>query len=206
MKTKTPLEKARTTFTWIFGILIAFLLFFTEPVPMIDKPLFEGLFMLCACSCAAIGALGRAWASLFISGKKDQKLIQVGPYANCRNPLYFYSFVGSLGVGLGSETFTIPTVIIVMFIIYYKLVIKAEEKRLEELFGEEYRSYKAKTPCFFPKYCGVDTRIDDHYDVNPRIFRRRLFDCSWFVIFIGILELSEALNELYWLPSLFKIY
>ncbi|MGN1199422.1 MAG: hypothetical protein ACI4SW_02125, partial [Thermoguttaceae bacterium] len=67
MKNKTSVEKARTTFTWIFGILIAFLLFFTEPVPMIDKPLFEGLFMLGGCTCAVIGALGRAWASLFIS-------------------------------------------------------------------------------------------------------------------------------------------
>lgn len=206
MKTKTPLEKARTSFTWIFGVLISFLLFFTEPAPIIDKPLFDGLFMLGACTCAVVGALGRAWASLFISGKKDQKLIQVGPYANCRNPLYFYSFIGSLGVGLGSETLTIPAVIIIMFVIYYKLVIKDEEKRLEELFGEEYRSYKASTPCFFPKLRSVSSKIDDHYDVNPRIFHRRLFDCAWFVIFIGILELSEAMNELNWLPSLFKIY
>ena len=204
MKNKTSVEKARTTFTWIFGILIAFLLFFTEPVPMIDKPLFEGLFMLGGCTCAVIGALGRAWASLFISGKKDQTLIHVGPYANCRNPLYFFSFIGSLG--LGSETITIPTVIVIMFVIYYKLVIKDEEKRLEELFGEEYRSYKAKTPCFFPKFNGATSKLDDHYDVNPRIFYRRLFDCAWFVIFIGILELSEAMNELNWLPSLFKIY
>ena len=206
MKNKTSVEKARTTFTWIFGILIAFLLFFTEPVPMIDKPLFEGLFMLGGCTCAVIGALGRAWASLFISGKKDQTLIHVGPYANCRNPLYFFSFIGSLGVGLGSETITIPTVIVIMFVIYYKLVIKDEKKRLEELFGEEYRSYKAKTPCFFPKFNGATSKLDDHYDVNPRIFYRRLFDCAWFVIFIGILEFSEAMNELNWLPSLFKIY
>ena len=206
MKNKTSVEKARTTFTWIFGILIAFLLFFTEPVPMIDKPLFEGLFMLGGCTCAVIGALGRAWASLFISGKKDQTLIHVGPYANCRNPLYFFSFIGSLAVGLGSETLTIPTVIVIMFVIYYKLVIKDEEKRLEELFGEEYRSYKAKTPCFFPKFNGATSKLADHYDVNPRIFYRRLFDCAWFVIFIGILEFSEAMNELNWLPSLFKIY
>ena len=206
MKNKTSVEKARTTFTWIFGILIAFLLFFTEPVPMIDKPLFEGLFMLGGCTCAVIGALGRAWASLFISGKKDQTLIHVGPYANSRNPLYFFSFIGSLGVGLGSETITIPTVIVILFVIYYKLVIKDEEKRLEELFGEEYRSYKAKTPCFFPKFNGATSKLDDHYDVNPRIFYRRLFDCAWFVIFIGILEFSEAMNELNWLPSLFKIY
>jgi protein-S-isoprenylcysteine O-methyltransferase Ste14 len=43
---------------------------------------------------AAMIASHRLWCSLYISGYKNSQLITSGPYSLCRNPLYFFSFVG----------------------------------------------------------------------------------------------------------------
>jgi hypothetical protein len=47
----------------------------------------------------AIGSLGRMWCSLYIAGYKDQVLLTQGPDSMTRNPLYFFSTFGALGVG-----------------------------------------------------------------------------------------------------------
>lgn len=47
----------------------------------------------------AICILGRCWCTLYIGGRKGETLVSVGPYSLCRNPLYFFSFVGAAGVG-----------------------------------------------------------------------------------------------------------
>ena len=60
---------------------------------------------------AAIGAIGRLWCSVYISGYKTNRLITSGPYAMCRNPLYFFSLIGVVGVALVTETLIIPAVL-----------------------------------------------------------------------------------------------
>jgi len=55
---------------------------------------------------------------------QKRKLLTV---AMCRNPLYFFSLLGALGVGLTTETLLIPFVILIAFVGYYPNVIKSEE-------------------------------------------------------------------------------
>lgn len=44
--------------------------------------------------------VGRLWCILYIGARKNEELVTVGPYSLCRNPLYFFSTVGAVGIGL----------------------------------------------------------------------------------------------------------
>ena len=45
-----------------------------------------------------VGAMGRIWYSIYISGYKNNKLVMEGPYSLCRNPLYLFSYLGGVGI------------------------------------------------------------------------------------------------------------
>lgn len=45
-----------------------------------------------------VGAMGRIWCSIYISGYKNNKLVMEGPYSLCRNPLYLFSYLGGVGI------------------------------------------------------------------------------------------------------------
>ena len=189
----------------IFFCLFTFVLFLgSESQSEKQQPLIAGLLFLLGILFVGVTSLGRVWCSLYIAGHKTTALVTEGPYSLTRNPLYFFSFVGSVGVGLCTETFLLPTLLIIGFALYYPDVIQKEEKILLELHHETYRQYIARTPRFFPdlKYFSEP----DTYLVNPKIFRHHLADALMFVWAVGLLEVIEQMHELGWLPVLFSIY
>jgi len=135
---------------------------------------------------------GRLWCSVYISGYKSAELITTGPYSICRNPLYFFSFLGFLGVGLATETLTLALVLGCAFLIGYRAVIDREERELSFLFGAKYQAYCASTPRFFPALSKFEEPVT--HVVNPALFRRTMGDVVWFVWLIGIIEFVEALH------------
>jgi len=141
----------------------------------------------------AIASLGRMWCSLYIGGYKNNELITQGPYSICRNPLYFFSMLGLLGIGFCTETFTFPAVFIVLFMLYYPFVIKGEESRLRQLFGHDFDKYAKRVPSFFPRFSTFDE--PENYNVNPVIYRKHMFSALWFIWIIAILELIEGIRE-----------
>ncbi len=152
----------------------------------------------------AIASLGRMWCSLYIAGYKDEKLIMYGPYSLCRNPLYFFSMLGAVGVGLATETITFPIILLLLFSIYYPFVIKAEERRLSHTFGISFEEYKSKTRSFFPSL--VHFEEPTQYSVNPKVYRRHIFSALWFIWIIGILEAIEGLKEIGILDCWWQLY
>jgi hypothetical protein len=46
----------------------------------------------------------------------------------------------------------------------------------------------------------------NQYVVEPKIFRKHIFDALWFIWLLGILELIEELHELSILPILIRLY
>jgi protein-S-isoprenylcysteine O-methyltransferase Ste14 len=151
-----------------------------------------------------IASLGRVWSCAYIAGYKTDHLVTQGPYSMCRNPLYFFSLLGALGVGLASETLLIPLVILVGFVGYYPLVIKREEAELLRLHKSEFEIYQKQVPKFFPKVSLL--KEPEEYILKPMVFKRHLFNALWFIWLIGILEFIEGLHTLNVFPTIFKIF
>ena len=141
-----------------------------------------------------VATVGRLWCSLYISGRKDDELISVGPYSITRNPLYFFSFLGFAGVGLATETLTLAAAMVTFFAIVYPVIIRREERFLKERFGRTYVDYCARVPRFFPnpsRYSEPDAWV-----VDSRRFRRTMVVVVWFVWLVALIELVEAVHEL----------
>lgn len=75
-----------------------------------------------------------------------------GMYSVVRNPLYLGNFVIWLGLALMLQLPWLTGMIILIFWLYYERIIFAEEKFLEEKFGEQFAAWAEKTPVFFPRW------------------------------------------------------
>jgi protein-S-isoprenylcysteine O-methyltransferase Ste14 len=124
--------------TWIYCAIIIVLVIFSRPTLGVGLRLAiftVGLILV------SIASVGRLWCMLYISGYKTKKLIVEGPYSLCRNPLYFFSFLGVAGLGLTTESLLYTTVLIVPFFVLYPWVIRHEEAKLLARHPDEYPSY-----------------------------------------------------------------
>lgn len=101
------------------------------------------------------------------------RLVTEGIYSRMRHPLYLsntgiaYSFIV---LHLGFTLYAIPFVV---FLVLFEVALsKMEDHYLEKCFGEQWKSWAAKTHGFFPslKRIPVDTGAEDSLP-----FRRRSF-------------------------------
>jgi len=81
---------------------------------------------------------------------RTKKLVIIGPYKYCRNPMVFGAFCTYFSIGLFMLSVTcilILTVFLLLAVYYLKYT---EEKRLLHDFGDEYIQYKSQVPMIFP--------------------------------------------------------
>lgn len=136
--------KKRTTFGWLFYLIVAFF----------GKGNFYQI--LIGFFITFTGEFFRTFASGII--KKNQEVAKDGPYRWCRHPLYFGSFLISLGL-LISAYHIIPLVyLLIFFPLFYIPTIRKEEEFLKEKFKEEYKEYKKSTPAFLPSFKKTNTK------------------------------------------------
>jgi protein-S-isoprenylcysteine O-methyltransferase Ste14 len=199
---KTYFERLRISLTWCFGLFIAILAIFGGN--RLQAPLLGTVLLTLGGILAAVGAFGRMWCSLYIAGYKNKTLVTVGPYSLCRNPLYFFSFIGALGIGLSTGSFTIPLIIVCGFAVYYPLVVSDEEARMALLHGEYFHHYRQRTPAFFPRFSAFSEPAE--YTVQPIIFRKDIGDSVWFIWIVCLLQLISTLRDLAFIPTFFTLY
>lgn len=199
---RTVFERLRISTTWLYTLCIVGLAIFGEGY--YQSVFFGKVLFTLGCSLAAIGAFGRLWCSLYISGYKNNTLISEGPYSLCRNPLYFFSFIGALGIGLSTASLTVPVMVIAGFSIYYPLVVRGEEARLAAIHGDRFHLYRQSTSAFLPKFSTF--REPGEYMVRPKIFRKDIGDAIWFILAVCLLQLIAALRASAYIPTLFTLY
>jgi protein-S-isoprenylcysteine O-methyltransferase Ste14 len=164
----------------------------------------EEIMVFVGLSLVSIAACGRLWCMLYMAGNKTRKLVTEGPYSLCRNPLYLFSLLGAIGMGLGSSTFTVPLVFIAAFSLYYPFTVKSEEARLLLIHGEDYRSYCSKTPRYIPSL--KNFQEPEQYTLDPRVFRKHVGNAILWVFLFGFWEIFEFLRLEKWIPTLFNLW
>ncbi len=78
------------------------------------------------------------------------KLLTEGIYGKIRHPRYVEVWLGLLAIALFTNYMAVYILVAVFVPLTYGVVL-LEERELRERFGEEYESYCAKVPRFFPK-------------------------------------------------------
>ncbi len=75
--------------------------------------------------------------------KDPSALITSGLYKRSRNPTYIALMVLCVGIGVLLSNFWVIVFLVPAGIVIDRYVIPEEERRLEQVFGEEYQTYKS---------------------------------------------------------------
>jgi protein-S-isoprenylcysteine O-methyltransferase Ste14 len=149
----------------------------------------------------AAGALGRIWCSAFIAGYKDEQLVTGGPYSLCRNPLYAWSMLAGIGIGLASGSVTLLAATVVVLAVLHLRAIRDEERALLERYGEAFRRYCAQVPRFLPRRWRAE--VPSNANVNFGVFRKSFLDAgSLFVLFAAISTCDVLRRTFHWPAAL----
>jgi len=186
-------QKKRILTIKFLSVLLLILMLTTQGHPNIYMDILGFLLIVAA-------GLGRVWAASYIAGFKKGKVVQDGPYSIMRNPLYFFSFLGFAGIGLVFGSVVLAVLFVGVFLVTHLPIIRYEEGQLLELFGEEYATYKAKTPRFFPKpsLFHSPTMIDFY----PKKFAKTLRESALLIASYGLIKFIVWLHENNILPNL----
>ncbi|MFP4560480.1 MAG: methyltransferase family protein [Thiohalorhabdus sp.] len=138
------------------------------------------------------GIFGRLLSTLFIGGRKNKELVREGPYGITRNPLYFFSFLATLGLGLATANPILLVLLVAAFGLYYPGVLASEEEKLAQKHPEAFRRYREEVPRFWPRI-GRGWKEPEWVETSPRFFRMALADASAFVVaYIALRAIAEA--------------
>ncbi len=177
--TNTALLKDRQKHSRIFALVLILLLIVSKPlIPFGSFP--HALLVWGGYALIIVGTFGRVFCSAFIGGRKNDVVVKAGPFSVVRNPLYVFSFIATVGIGMQSGILIIMIVLISAFMLYYPNVVAKEEAFLENKFGEEYRKYKNEVPRWVPNF--NLWQEPEVVEVKPVFIRRTILDASIFFL------------------------
>ncbi len=150
-----------------------------------------------------ISIIGRGWCSLYIGGRKTAEIVDRGPYSVSRNPLYLFSFVGALGMGLQTGSVVIAGLFVAIAIGVFYATVKREEAWLGTAFGEAYAAYRRRTPRFWPRFSvwqDVET-----LEIRPDRFLMTLADGSALLLAVPLFTAVSWLQSTGWVNAVVSL-
>ena len=94
--------------------------------------------------------LGLNWSPT-LEIREKHELITRGIYGVIRHPMYASQWVLAIAQPLLLQNWLVGFANLIIFIPFYFLRVQAEEKMMQDSFGDEYRNYMKKTGAVFPK-------------------------------------------------------
>ncbi len=153
------LEPATRTFLWRSRAWIALLVLIPATAvaifaaPRTDLSRSEELgWMVAGWLLFCLGAAFRWWGAIYISGRKDNRVVSHGPYSIVRHPLYFGTFLITLSAACFLASWLMVLAVAVAALVYLGVTLSREERRLLEIHGEAYRRYMQRVPRFWPNW------------------------------------------------------
>ncbi len=150
-----------------------------------------------------LAVLGRLWVSAFIAGHKDEKLVQVGPFAACRHPLYLFSMIGALGIGLATARLGLALGLPLIMAVILVWTARQEDRDLAQRYGQRWLDYAAAVPAFLPR-----ASLLNHPNtvlLHPGIYRKAYFDAAAFLGLWLLIMVTGNLRQLGTWPTLFTL-
>ncbi|HEY7743030.1 MAG TPA: isoprenylcysteine carboxylmethyltransferase family protein [Burkholderiales bacterium] len=185
-------SRVAVALVFVYAVLI--------PSPaLLSQPVLEFLELL-GFILLSVAALGRLWCLSYISGYKNEVLLTEGPYSVMRNPLYLFNFIGGIGLGLAVENPLLAALLVLGFLAFYPGVVRREEARLAQQFGETYARYCEATPRWIPRWSNFHE--PETWTIFPRRFRAGLLSTMWFLWVFLLWEVFEELRLLEWFRGL----
>jgi protein-S-isoprenylcysteine O-methyltransferase Ste14 len=115
-------------------------------------------FVIAACGLAirvvVSGTVPEGTSGRNTERQRADELNTTGVYALVRHPLYLGNFLVGLGIALQPRVWYVPVIFVLGFALYYERVIMAEERFLEQRFGDTFLTWAAAVPMFLPKVNG----------------------------------------------------
>ncbi len=182
--------RRRFQLAWIFAF---FLVFSASQYPSIPG------ILLCFA-----GATLRFLASGYL--RKEAKLAVGGPYAYTRNPLYLGTFLMALGATLSVGAYVLTVIMAIVFFFNYHYVIRHEEAKLPNYFGNAYLEYCNLVPRFLPRWMPPPRSELEKINSAPEVYRfsmslahqNRAFEAylSFFALILGMALLVLVKSKL----------
>lgn len=193
--------KFRKMLSFIAGVGLFVVLLFVEPV--LVGTVVHTIMGYIGVLLVGVAMAGRAYSSVYISGYKTEKLIMQGPYSITRNPLYFFSLLGYVGIMMAFGSIIVLIAVTAAFLAYYIPLMREEEQRLTNHFGNDFIDYKNRVPLLFPKNMKIESPED--YNVRTPSLLPNIFDTVWFLVVYVLLAAAAELHNLGVLPAVMRI-
>jgi protein-S-isoprenylcysteine O-methyltransferase Ste14 len=158
--TKRTIKRRGFTFRVVFAVLVVSLLLRGHAnVKRIHNHLWAptsllgwlGVALMIAGASFAVWArftIGTNWSG-DVTLKADHELIQRGPYALARHPIYTGLFTMLLGTALAFGQYE-TAVIFVVAVIVFTIKMRAEERLMSEAFPDQYPEYRRRVKAIIP--------------------------------------------------------
>jgi protein-S-isoprenylcysteine O-methyltransferase Ste14 len=119
-----------------------------------------------------IAALGQGWR-IYAAGViyKNKRLATTGAYSLVRHPLYLGNFLILAGFTLACAHWVVVAVVAFFLLFYYPAAIRYEDRKLQDLFAEEWQAWGTQTPAMFPTRLKWRANQEAEWDARQSLIR-----------------------------------
>lgn len=192
-------KRLKITFVMVFPLVLLFIAF---PALFLrrDQPFYyDDLSEIFGFAFLILGQLLRVSARGHKAecSRNGHSLVQTGPYALVRNPMYLGILLIGLGIVLILFKWWAIVIFAVIFIERYIFLIFKEEKVLLSLFPKEYPDYQKRVPRILPSFFKISrSDIREYMPLKLSWLRKEIGSISALLFVVILIESWEDIKEL----------